>query len=129
MDWLSHFLSMTPVTGRLETRCLRGALWRVTYEASPAGEMPYHIVVAGEATLANSSGKVIETLTAGDIVVLAHGDAHVLHDGSGAAPTPVHEHENLNLVVSENSSAGKQLDMLCGRFVVRTPHDRLIRAY
>ena len=129
MDWLSHFLSMTPVSGRLEVRCLYGAPWRVIYEDSAAGEMPYHIVVAGEATLASSSGRVIETLTAGDIVVLAHGDAHVMHDGSGAAPALVHERENLNLVVSENSSADKQLDMLCGRFVVRTPHDRLIRAY
>jgi len=129
MDWLSHFLSMTPVSGRLETRCLYGAPWQVTYEESAAGEMPYHIVVAGEAMLSDSRGKIIETLGAGDIVVLAHGDAHVLHDGSGAAPTPVRERANLNLVVSENSSAGKQLDMLCGRFVVRTPHDRLIRAY
>jgi AraC family transcriptional regulator, activator of mtrCDE len=60
---------------------------------------------------------------------LAHGDAHLLHDGSGMAPAPVKEQENLNLVVSENSSPGGQLDMLCGRFVVRTPHDRLIRAY
>jgi AraC family transcriptional activator of mtrCDE len=129
MDWLSHFLSTTPVEGRLETRCLYGAPWQVIYEDSAAGEMPYHIVVAGEATLASAGGRVIETLGAGDIVVLAHGDAHVLHDGSGARPRPVKEHESLNLVVSENSAAGKQLDMLCGRFVVRPPHDRLIRAY
>jgi AraC family transcriptional activator of mtrCDE len=129
MDWLSHFLSMTPVSGRLETRCLYGAPWRVTYEDSAAGEMPYHIVVAGEATLASADGRVLDTLTAGDIVVLAHGDAHVLHDGSGLAPAPVREHANLNLVVSDNSTPDKQLDMLCGRFVVRSPHDRLIRAY
>jgi AraC family transcriptional activator of mtrCDE len=129
MDWLSHLLGMTPVSGRLETRCVYGAPWRVTYEDSAAGEMPYHIVVAGEATLANAKGQVLQVLTAGDIVVLAHGDAHVLHDGSGMAPAPVRERESLNLVVSENSSPGKQLDMLCGRFVVRSPHDRLIRAY
>ena len=131
MDWLSHFLSITPVSGRLETRCLYGIPWRVTYEDSAAGEMPYHIVVAGEATLARADGQVLETLTAGDIVVLAHGDAHFLHDGSGLAPAPVRARENLNLVVSESPSSGHrpQLDMLCGRFVVRSPHDRLVRAY
>lgn len=129
MDWLSHLLSMTPVSGRLETRCVYGAPWQVTYEDSAAGEMPYHIVVAGEATLANAKGQVLQMLTAGDIVVLAHGDAHVLHDGSGVPAAPVREHESLNVIVSENSSADGQLDMLCGRFVVRSPHDRLIRAY
>lgn len=129
MDWLSRFLSMTPVSGRLEIRCLYGAPWRVTYKDSAAGEMPYHIVVAGSAVLDTSAGGPPQPLAAGDIVVMAHGNAHVLHDGSGARPAPVRESERLNLVVSENASGGERLDMLCGRFVVQPPHDRLVRAY
>jgi AraC family transcriptional activator of mtrCDE len=129
MDWLSHLLSMTPVNGRLEIHCLYASPWRVTYEASAAGEMPYHIVVAGEAMLESSTGQPPQPLGPGDIVVIAHGDAHVVHDGSGAVPAPVRERESLNLVVSENSSGAKPLDMLCGRFMIQPPHDRLVRAY
>jgi AraC family transcriptional activator of mtrCDE len=129
MDWLSRFLGMTPVSGRLEIRCLYGAPWRVTYEESAAGEMPYHIVLAGSAVLASSAGGPPRPLTAGDIVVMAHGDAHVVHDGSGAPPAPVHKRESLNLVISENAVGGDRLDMLCGRFIVQPPHDRLVRAY
>ncbi|MPW21291.1 helix-turn-helix domain-containing protein [Paraburkholderia sp. CNPSo 3157] len=52
-----------------------------------------------------------------------------MHDGSGASPSPAHVREAANFVISENSSSGEQLDMLCGRFIVDAPHDRLIGQY
>lgn len=51
MDWLSQLLDIMPVSGRLEVRCLYGAPWRVNYEQSGPGEMPYHVIVAGSAVL------------------------------------------------------------------------------
>ena len=129
MDWLSHLLDMMPVTGRLEIRCLYGAPWRVVYDDSPAGEVPYHVVLAGEAIVEDPKGGPPQRLEAGDMVLLLHGGEHVLHDGSGAAPGLVRQRENQNLVVSENREAGVRLDMLCGRFVLSRPHERLVRAY
>ncbi|CAN7396752.1 MULTISPECIES: cupin domain-containing protein [unclassified Variovorax] len=129
MDWLSKLLHMIPVSGQLELRCLYGAPWRVVYEPSPAGEMPYHVVLSGSAVLESRDGAPPRQLTAGDIVLLSHGSAHVLHDGSGAAPAQVRERENQNFVVSENAGAGDRLDMLCGRFVLEPQQDRLMRGY
>ena len=111
-----------------DERHLRRAI-ELARAARAAGEMPYHIVLAGSGLLESSAGEPPRALSAGDIVVMAHGGAHVLHDGSGVAPGAVREHESLNLVVSENSGGGDRLDMLCGRFVVQPPHDRLVRAY
>lgn len=129
MDWLSTLLKIVPVAGRLEVRCLYGAPWEVTYEASPPGEMPYHVVLSGTAFLDGDGSTPTQVLHAGDIVLLTRGSAHVLHDGSGARPARVRESGNHNVIVSENSGRGDRLDMLCGRFVVAAHHERLFRSY
>jgi len=129
MDWLSRFLKMIPVTGRLELRCLYGAPWRVVYEPSPAGEMPYHVILSGSALIESPDGAEPQKLEAGDIVLLTQGSAHVLHDGSGKAPARVRARESQSVLISENSGRGERLDMLCGRFVLSPQHERLIRTY
>jgi AraC family transcriptional activator of mtrCDE len=66
---------------------------------------------------------------AGDILMLPHGGAHFLHDGSGAPPMPAKERARANLTISENAGTGERLDMLCGHFVLSPAHDRLLRDY
>jgi AraC family transcriptional activator of mtrCDE len=129
MDWLSRFLETIPVHGQLELRCLYGAPWRIAYETSPPGEMPYHVVLAGSAVIQNLEGGHPQTLVAGDIVFLTRGSAHVLHDGSGESPSKVKEHKNLSVIVSENEGGGERLDMLCGRFIVAPQHERMLGSY
>jgi hypothetical protein len=68
-------------------------------------------------------------LTAGDILILPHGSAHTLHDGSGTPPAPARDRARLNLTISENGGTGERLDMMCGRFVLAPAHDRLLRTY
>jgi AraC family transcriptional activator of mtrCDE len=66
----------------------------------------------------------------GDIVLLPHGSAHVLHDGSGHAPGRTYNRQgSAGWMLSENDGQGEHLDMLCGRFFIGPPHDRLIRDY
>jgi AraC family transcriptional regulator, activator of mtrCDE len=129
LDWLSRLLGMMTVRGQLELRCSYGAPWQVIYGDSDPGEMPYHIVLSGSAILETRGKGKPQQLGAGDIVMLTHGSAHILHDGSGARPKPAREREALNLIISENKGTGERLDMLCGRIVLAPPHDRLIRAY
>jgi AraC family transcriptional activator of mtrCDE len=129
LDWLSRLLGMMTVRGQLELRCAYGAPWQVIYGDSDAGEMPYHIVLGGTAILETPGTGKPQHLGAGDIVMLTHGSAHVLHDGGGARPKPAREREALNLIISENKGTGQRLDMLCGRIVLAPPHDRFIRAY
>lgn len=129
LDWLSHLLEMITVTGQLEIRCAYGAPWRIAYGQSAAREIPYHVVLNGVAILEDPEGESSRELGAGDIVLLPHGSAHVLHDGSGRPPSPAYQKEGANLTVSENAGTGERLDMLCGRFFIAPPHDRLIQAY
>lgn len=130
VDWLSHLLQIITVSGQLEVRCAYGAPWRVAWGRAAANEIPYHVIVKGRAVLEDPESKTVRELVSGDIVLLPHGAPHVLHDGSGQ--TPIRTHESVGSagwMLSENDSQGEQLDLLCGRFFVAPPHDRLIRSY
>jgi AraC family transcriptional activator of mtrCDE len=130
IDWLSRLLQMITITGRVEVRCAYGAPWRVAWAQSAAHEVPYHVVLKGRAIIEDPETDTARELVAGDIVLLPHGSAHVLHDGSGHAPGPTCERrDSAGLMFSENDGQGERLDMLCGRFLIGPPHDRLIRDY
>ncbi|WP_298881435.1 AraC family transcriptional regulator [uncultured Bradyrhizobium sp.] len=130
IDWLSRLLQLIHITGQLEVRCAYGAPWRVTWGPAAANEIPYHVIVKGRAILENPETRMARELVSGDIVLLPHGAAHVLHDGSGQ--TPVRTHESVGSagwMLSQNDGQGEQLDLMCGRFFIAPPHDRLIRNY
>ena len=129
LDWLSRLLYMMPVRGHLDLRCLYGAPWRIAQDRAEAGEFAYHVVLSGSAVLEDPGGGPPQRLTAGDILLLPDGGAHMLHDGSGAPAAPAHERTGLNLTISENAGTDNRLDMLCGRFVLAPPHVRLMRDY
>lgn len=129
LDWLSRLLEMTPVRGQLDLRCQYGAPWRIDQGAFANGEMAYHIVLSGSASLEDPDGGSPEVLEAGDILLLANGEAHSLNDGGGARAKPATKRVAANLVFSQNAGKGNRLDMLCGRFVLSPPHARLLRRY
>jgi AraC family transcriptional activator of mtrCDE len=129
-DWLSHLLQIVTVTGQLEVRCAYGAPWRVTWSQAAANEIPYHVIVKGRAILEDPETRTGRELVSGDIVLLPHGAAHVLHDGSGKTPIRTRQHRGAaGWMLSENDSEGEKLDLMCGRFFIVPPHDRLIRNY
>lgn len=130
VDWLSHLLKIITVTGRLEVRCTYGAPWRVAWPRSEAHEIPYHIVLKGRAVIEDPRTETARELTDGDIVLLPSGSEHVLHDGSGHPPGLARNRQGTaGWMLMENDGQGERLDMLCGRFFIEPPHDRLIRDY
>jgi AraC family transcriptional activator of mtrCDE len=130
IDWLSNLLQMITVTGQLEVRCAYGAPWRVVWAEAAAHEIPYHVVLKGQAILEDPERGTTMELVSGDVVLLPHGAAHVLHDGSGHAPGLTYNRQgSAGWMLSENDGQGEHLDLLCGRFFIGPPHDRLIRNY
>jgi AraC family transcriptional activator of mtrCDE len=130
VDWLSHLLKIVTVTGHLEVRCTYGAPWRIAWPESATHEIPYHVVLKGRAIIEDPETKTARELTDGDIVLLPGGSAHVLHDGSGLPPGRTRNRQGgAGWMLKENDGQGERLDMLCGRFFIEPPHDRLIRDY
>src|SRR3546814_368649 len=69
-------------------------------------------------------------LVGGDILMLPHGAAHVLYDGSGNPPSHIYNRSGpAGGIVSECDGHGDRVDMLSGHFFVEAPHGRLIRDY
>lgn len=55
-------------------------------------------------------------------MLLPHGSAHVLHDGSGHTPGPTYNSQrSAGWMLSANDGQGDRLDMLCGRFFIGPP--------
>ena len=129
IDWLSRLLEMMPVRGRVELRCLYGAPWQVVYGQGAAGDIVYHVVLSGVAIVNDPDGGSPQRLAAGDILLVPTGAPHTLHDGGGAKPIAATQRRDLNLTISENAGPGERLDMLCGRFTLAPPHDRLLGSY
>ncbi|OZI62021.1 AraC family transcriptional regulator [Bordetella genomosp. 11] len=129
LDWLSRLLEMIEVTGQLEIRCAYGEPWRIAFGHAAAREIPYHVVLHGVAILEDPEDETVRELGAGDIIMLPHGSAHILHDGSGRAPIASYQKHAGSLTLSENGRDAGMLDMLCGRFFIAPPHDRLIQGY
>lgn len=128
-DWLSRLLELVPVSGRVEHHCLFGAPWRLELDISKAGEIPYHIMLAGTAVLDDPEGGPPLRLVAGDILLLPRGAPHRLHDGSGKRPSPTRQRFGSAVPIDENDGEGDRLDMLCGRFLLSPTHERLVRTY
>ena len=128
-DWLSRLLEMIPVSGRVDYRCFLAAPWRLDYEQSEPGEIPYHLVLGGSVVLEEPGRGARQKLVAGDIALLTDGAPHTLHDGSGVPASPPRERRTLNLTISENDGTGERLDMFCGRFVLSPAHERMLRDY
>lgn len=128
-DWLSRLLDLIPVQGHLDIRCFYGAPWKLPQAAAEEGVIPYHIVVGGSAVVEVHDVPDSVPLSVGDMLILPHGSAHLLHDGSGARAKSAHTRSIQNLLISENAGTGDRLDMLCGRFVIASPHDRLLKNY
>lgn len=129
-DWLSQLLRLLTVTGQLEVRCVYDAPWRLDEPDSAAYEIPYHVLLQGRAIIEDPETEATQELIGGDIVLLPHGSSHVLHDGSGKKPRMAHDRQgSAGWMLSENKGRGERLDMLCGRFRIAPPHDRLIHNY
>jgi AraC family transcriptional activator of mtrCDE len=120
---------MMPVRGRLDLRCSYGAPWRIDQGPGVVNEIPYHIVLAGSATLDGPIGGPPLLLKPGDILLLPGNSRHVMHDGSGAAPLPARNRASLNFTISENLGSDERLDLLCGHFAIALPHHSLLRGY
>ncbi|MBC8740335.1 AraC family transcriptional regulator [Paraburkholderia sp. UCT31] len=128
MDLLSRVLSLIPVGGRLDVRCHFGAPWAIAQGNAAVREIPYHVLVSGEAVLEFGDGPS-EPLTAGDIILFPSGGSHRIHDGSGLLPAPPAGRQDVSLIVAENEGSGARADILCGRFLVGAVPDRLLREH
>ncbi|EKM0530351.1 cupin domain-containing protein [Cronobacter turicensis] len=115
MDSLSQLIALLAPESSIDLHCRFAGRWASDHAQSPAGHIPWHAILSGNARLV-LNGEVI-TAQAGDIFLLPHGAPHRLesHKQNGTrAPVQRHENAVITEVVTEGDDA--PLVMLCGEF-------------
>lgn len=129
-DTLSALAPLFRVQPELQVLCRFGEPWASRHAHEPAGWVPFHLVTAGRCMLA-VDGEPPTALGAGDIVLLPHGDAHVVRgasrDRNGSAALPVRLTRTPTIDVRCNSD-DPDAELICGRLTFEQPQQNLARA-
>ncbi len=126
MDIFSQLLSWSSVRGVLDVRCHFGSPWEIVHTDASPGEVPFHILVSGEAELQQGSGPAVP-LGSGDIVLFPQGAAHRIHDtAEGKKPVSAIFRQGSFLQIAENQGKGARADVLCGRFLMASQSSQLL---
>ena len=126
MDLLSRLLALIPVSGTVDVRCHYGAPWRHPYPAAQLREIPYHILLRGSALVESDDAPPLR-MGAGDILLFPSGEAHVLVDDSGEPARERRRSRSASLTVIRNGGKNAAANMLCGRFLLPSVPQQLLR--
>jgi AraC family transcriptional regulator, activator of mtrCDE len=128
-DALSAVASLLRARPELQECCRLSSHWATSHEAEPAGWAYFHIVTKGSCLIERQGGSQIR-LEVGDLLLLPHGDAHIVRSrasrgGSYAPPVKI-EYNNAVRIVSNTNDA--ETELICGRLRFEAAPDNLVVA-
>ena len=129
MDAFSRVIELADVRGSLDLRCQLAGSFILDHASGPVGEAPFHLLLAGQARVRLPDDTTLE-LTAGDLLLLPRGSAHVMQSVTVLPPVaPVRMDLDGPLPVRRNTDGPPELDLLCGRFTYGIgPNDLIMRS-
>ncbi|MFG1808184.1 AraC family transcriptional regulator [Streptomyces sp. NPDC049040] len=116
MDAISTLIRMARLEADLEVRCLLTGGHVLDNPAGPAGQVPFHILLAGRCAV-QTGGRMVD-LEAGDVLILPRAERHRVRVRADAAPVPPARHDGVSLATLRSPSA-PDVDLFCGRFSYR----------
>ena len=116
MDALSKVIALTHIQGSLDLRCQMAGSFELDHPQLIPGEAPFHLVLAGCATLLFARRKALE-LKGGDFVLLPRGIAHTVKGSGDERETTMVLDTSGPLPERRNTVGEADMDLLCGRFM------------
>ncbi len=128
-DPLSGLAPLLRVRPELEELCEFGGAWVSEPAAQPAGAAQFHIVTRG-AVRVSRPGLPVTDIAQGDILLLPHGDAHVLQSPNGAGPElgRFATQQRNGLLVKKSVDVAADTELICGRLHFEAASRNLIIA-
>jgi AraC family transcriptional activator of mtrCDE len=127
LDSLSALVTSMGLHGRVDLLCRYAGAWTAPHPGMPTGQVPYHVVLAGEGVL--EVGRERRPLLTGDLVLFPHGSAHTMRHADGATVAFAEVRRPLGRLVELASDApNSEFDMLCGTFELGRHRALLLRA-
>src|ERR1700716_3319019 len=116
LDPLGAIAPLFRARPEIQDVCRFALQWEVVHEAQPAGFAQFHIVTNGNCLLERYSGETFK-LEAGSILLLPHGDSHVVRSASrrGSSGAPIRTEYNNAIRIKTNTQGASDTEMICGR--------------
>lgn len=114
------------VRPELQDFCHFGGSWRSTHEHEEAGWAAFHIVTKGRCSVERSGQPPLE-LEAGDVLLLPHGDGHIIYGG-----VATHEKREIKVThrahirIKETKDAPDETELICGRLHLESASENLL---
>ena len=118
-DALSGLAPLLRVRPELQYVCRFGAQWVSAHASETANWAPFHIVTVGSCVLHLTAVDQSILLQAGDVAVLPHGSAHVVHGPNNvhnaSGPSGIHDRPGGAILVKTNTDGRPDTQLVCGR--------------
>jgi AraC family transcriptional activator of mtrCDE len=127
-DALTLLAPMLRVRPELQDFCRLGGDWRSVHSPEEKGWAGFHIVTRG-ACQVERTGMPPLRLEAGDILLLPHGDGHIVYGGGGR-----HEFRDVSVTyrdylrVKETEGVAIETELICGRLHLEATAENLLLA-
>jgi AraC family transcriptional activator of mtrCDE len=128
-DPLSSLAPLLQVRPVLDDLCEFGGHWASPHPAGGPGWAYFHIVTRGECEL-DGPGHTPLRLRAGDVLLLPHGDPHVMRARPGATGKPAGVAKTYRNAIRHRASLGVEPDteIICGRLQFEAAGESLLIA-
>lgn len=128
-DPLSSLAPLLRVRPVLDDFCRFGGAWAAPHDAEGSGWAYFHIVTRGECLL-DRVGQGPLQLRAGDVLLLPHGDPHVVRARAGSAGGALSTTREYRNAIRHKTSLGVEPDteLVCGRLHFEAAPESLLVA-
>jgi AraC family transcriptional activator of mtrCDE len=118
MDALSQLVATLDLRGRMDLRCLFGPGFSVPHAPVGPWRAPFHVALAGECEVWLPAQRRAIPLRQGSLLVLPHGDAHVVRGVTARRGPAIRQVDGPVLPLKTNLAQpdAVALDLLCGEF-------------
>jgi AraC family transcriptional activator of mtrCDE len=113
MDAISHLIRLARLDGTVDTRCLLAGRVVLDHPTRVPTEVPFHLLLEGACTL-ELADRAVE-LTAGDMVLLPRGQAHVIRGGTGRRQV-VRQEAGTAFTTARTAGGATAIDLFCGHY-------------
>lgn len=116
MNQIDQLISQAGIQGTFDVRCLYRGGFRLPHEQSPAGVMPFHLLMKGEIRVNTAQGDDV-VLRPGDLLLLPGGEPHTIwREGDTLALA-----EPGDGLLPLRGDGGDQVEFLCGEYRYQGP--------